>query len=478
MPTTPIKNQQTITAIDRIFELQKKEQYKIANSTAKERRAKLKKLQVALESTFNREMKDAAYKDFRKHEMEVELSEVFAVITALKHTSKNLKKWMRDKKVPTPISFFGFSSKVKYEPKGVVLIISPWNFAFNLSFIPLISAIAAGNAVILKPSEHTPHSSKLIKKIVESIFDEKEVAVIEGGVPETTHLLNKPFNHIFFTGAPSIGKIVMKAAAKHLTSVSLELGGKSPTIVDETADIDAAAARIAWAKGMNNGQICIAPDYVYVHKSVKDKFVKAYKEQVKVLYGDDPKSSPSYNRIVNERHFRRLNNYLEDAVSKGGTIEMGGTVDEKENYIAPTLVSNLKEESKLWQEEIFGPILPIRTFEDISEPIDYINAGEKPLALYIYSKHKGNIKNVENNTRAGGMVINYSATHYSNPHLPFGGSNNSGIGKGNGYYGFQAFSNAKAVQKHWSPIDGMKMLQAPYTPDKVKMMRSVTKWFS
>lgn len=474
--STALDVKQTIQEIDRIFQLQKKAQYQVANSTAKERCAKLKKLQVALETTFNQEIKEAGYNDFRKHELEVQMSEVFPTLGALKHTSKNLRRWMKDKKVATPMSGFGISGRIKYEPKGVVLIISPWNFPINLTFIPLISAIAAGNTVILKPSENTPHASRLIKKIVSSIFDEKEVAVIEGAVEETTHLLTKPFNHIFFTGAPSIGKIVMKAAANHLTSVSLELGGKSPTIVDATADIEAAAARIAWAKNLNNGQICIAPDYVYVHSSIRDKFVKTYKAKVKEMYGEDPKTSDSYNRIVNDRHFQRLNSYLKDAVEKGGKIELGGTVDAAENYVAPTLISGLEDDALLWKEEIFGPILPIRTFEDISEPIEYINQGEKPLGLYIYSKSKANTQNVINNTRSGAVVVNYSATQYSNPNLPFGGSNNSGIGKGNGIFGFQAFSNAKAVQNAW--YDGLKALYPPYTAEKLKLSNFITKWMS
>ncbi len=410
--------------------------------------------------------------------MEVQVSEIFPIIGAIKHTSKHLRRWMRDQVVPTPISSFGFSSRIKYEPKGVVLIISPWNFAFNLSFLPLVSAIAAGNAVILKPSENTPHSSRLIKKIVSSLFDESEVAVIEGAVPETTHLLTKPFNHIFFTGAPSIGKIVMKAAAKNLTSVSLELGGKSPSIVDQSADIKAAATRIAWSKSLNNGQVCIAPDYVYLHHSIKDKFIAAYKERINKMYGDNPEGSDSYNRIVNKRHFERLKNYLKDAEERGAQIDLGGVTNDEDNYISPTVVTELDASALLWQEEIFGPILPIRTFSNINEPIEYINSGEKPLALYIYSRNKKNIQNVENNTRAGGMVINYSATHYANPNLPFGGSNNSGIGKGNGYFGFQAFSNAKAVQRHWAPFDILKEFYPPYTKGKLKKFAFITKWLS
>lgn len=464
--------------IDRLFSLQLKEQYKVANTTSRDRVLKLNKLKKAICETYSQEIKTAVFNDLRKHEAEVELNEIFPVVTAIKHTVSKLGSWMQDKGVSTPISMFGFSHKIKYEPKGVVLIIAPWNFPINLSLIPLVSAIAAGNTVILKPSEHAAHSSASLKKIITSIFDESEVAVIEGGIPETTYLLEKPFNHIFFTGAPQIGKIVMKAAAKNLTSVSLELGGKSPTIVDETADLRKAASRIAWAKCVNNGQVCVAPDYILIHHSKKDEFVSLYKQEVLRMYGNDSKSSASYGRIINDRHFGRLNSYLQDAIEKGGKIELGGKVDQTDNYIEPTVISDLPEEALLWQEEIFGPILPIKTFKEIDEVLSYINKGEKPLALYIYSKNKKNIKHIVDNTRSGACAINYSVTHVANPNLPFGGSNNSGIGKGNGRYGFLAFSNAKGIQNFWSPFDSVKMFFPPYSESKSNLIHFVSKWLS
>jgi len=464
--------------IDRLFELQKRSQFRIARSTAKERILKLKNLKEAIAVTYNEEIKRAVYQDLRKHPTEVELNEIVPVIGAINHTVRYLHKWMRNKKVPTPINLFGFSHQIQYEPKGVVLIISPWNFPLNLALIPLVSAIAAGNAVILKPSEVSSQTSTVINKIVSSLFKDDEVAVIEGGIPTTSHLLKQPFNHIFFTGAPSVGKIVMKAAALNLTSVSLELGGKSPTIVDSTANIEKAAARIAWSKNLNNGQICIAPDYVLVHRSVKEKFLVAYREQVIKLFGEDPKQSDSYGRIINGRHFQRLKNYLEDAENKNGTIELGGTMDAAENYIEPTLISNLKEDALLWQEEIFGPILPIKAFDQLDDVIHEINKGEKPLALYIYSSNKDNIKKVISATRSGAAVVNYSATHYVNPYLPFGGSNNSGIGKANGFHGFKAFSNEKGIQKHWSPFDTIKLFYPPYTSRKDQLVKWVSKWLA
>ncbi|MEE9372149.1 MAG: aldehyde dehydrogenase family protein [Saprospiraceae bacterium] len=464
--------------ITRIFNLQKNNQYKVARTKAKERKAKIKKIKNAIQNTYREAIKEASFKDFKKHEAEVDLTEIFPIVASAKHTMGRLSGWMRDERVDTPLAQLGMSSWIKYEPKGVVLIISPWNFAFNLTFIPLISAIAAGNTVIIKPSENTSHSSALMKQIIDDIFHESEVAVIEGAIPETSELLKKPFNHIFFTGAPSIGKIVMKAAAEHLTSVSLELGGKCPTIVDKSANIKDAAAKIAWAKGMNNGQICIAPDYVYVHESVKDQFVSAYKKYTQDYYGTDIQDSDSYNRIVNDNHFRRLKGYMDDALAKDAVIEFGGNLDEKDNYVSPTVLSNLSDDALVWQNEIFGPILPIRTFKDIKEPVDFVNKGEKPLALYVYCKNKKNTNYVVNNTRSGGVVINHNAVHYFNNNLPFGGSNNSGIGKGMGIFGFRAFSNAKSIMKQWSPIDGMENFRPPFTNTKKKLIAFAVKYLT
>lgn len=465
--------------IDSVFDGLQANQYHIAETTTKERIKKLKALRHAFLHTYNRAIKDAVYKDLRKHEAETELSEVFPVVGAINFAIKNLRRWMRNKPVPTPPSLLGFSHGIYYEPKGVVLIIAPWNFPINLCMMPLVSAIAAGNVVVLKPSEVTPHSSAVVKEIIEDIFETNEVAVVEGAIPETTYLLKKPFNHIFFTGAPSIGKIVMKAAAENLSSVSLELGGKSPTIIDESADIDLAALRLAWAKNLNNGQICIAPDYVLVHESVKQKFVTAYKAKVEKLYGSDVSSSDSYGRIVSDRHYKRLVNYIGDAEEKNGEIILGGNYNEQDKFIEPTMIAGLSDDALLWQEEIFGPILPLRTFSKIEETITHINKGEKPLALYIYSKNRKNINAVIKGTRSGAVGVNYSATHYTNPHLPFGGVNNSGIGKASGHQGFLAFSNAKAIQKNWSSrLDFLKLIYPPYTATSVKLSRLISRYFS
>jgi len=458
-----------------VFNLQKSNQYTVANSSYNERIKKLNTLKKAIEVTFRKDIIDALQKDLGKPEVETEMTEIYQVIGDIKHAKKYLHKWMRNEKVKTPFSLLGSKSYIKYEAKGVCLIISPWNFPFNLTFGPLVSAIAAGNTAIIKPSEMTPNSSVLMKKIVETVFNENEVALIEGEVETSTALLELPFNHIFFTGSPMVGKIVTKAAAENLTSVTLELGGKSPTIIDKSANLKSTAKKIIWGKFMNCGQICVSPDYVLIEASIKEKFIKECKIALKDFYGNNPENSDSYGRIVTSKHFKRLNDALEDATSKNGTVEIGGTMDENSKYISPTIVSNLEENASLLTDEIFGPILPIVTYKTIEDAIIYINKKERPLALYMYSKSKANIKNVLNNTKSGGVCINNNVIHYSNHYLPFGGINNSGIGKSNGFYGFKAFSNERAVVKQFS-FGVIELLFPPYTGFKTKLARFTTKW--
>ncbi|MGB0930534.1 MAG: aldehyde dehydrogenase family protein [Chitinophagales bacterium] len=471
------KTNTNTTNVQQLFELQKANQYKVGNSTAKERIQKLDKLYVAVEKTYREEIKEAMYKDFKKHPSEVDLTEVYVVTSEIKHAKSHLKKWMRKQKVGTPLAMMGSSSWVHYEPKGVCLIISPWNFPLNLTFGPLVSAIAAGNTVIIKPSEHTPHTSALMKKIIEALFPSNEIAIVEGGIETSTELLELPFNHIFFTGAPSIGKIVMKAAAKNLTSVTLELGGKSPTIVDETANLEQAATRIAWGKFLNNGQICIAPDYIFVHESKKDEFVALVGKKLEGFFGANAAESKAYNRVVNGRHHDRVRSYLEDAVEKGANVKHGGTTNKSDaNYFAPTVVTDVPLDSTLMEKEIFGPILPVNPYTDLKEVIDHINANEKPLALYIYSKKRKTIDHIIQNTRAGGTCINNNDVHFFNVNLPFGGVNNSGIGKSHGFYGFQAFSNARGVYKQHIP-GALELLMPPYNDVKQKLIDLTIKWF-
>ncbi len=462
--------------LQNIFDKQKANQYEIANRNAKQRIAKIKQLQKAVEVEFRDAIREAVQKDLGKGKAEADLTEIFPVVAEAKHVASELKDWMEDQPVNTPLSLIGSRSWIKYEAKGVCLIVSPWNFPFNLTFAPLISAIAAGNTVIIKPSEHTPHSSAVMKTIVESVFSKDEVALLEGGIETASALLELPFNHIFFTGAPAIGKVVMAAAAKNLTSVTLELGGKSPTIVDETANINAAAKRITWGKFTNNGQICIAPDYVFVHESKKDALIQAIKNQLVSFYGEDTQASKDLSRMVNERHFDRVVSYINEAITKGARIVTGGTSSRNEKFIAPTVIENVPMDSDLMKNEIFGPVLPIFTYKDISEPLQYIRDNEKPLALYIYSTSSKNTNHIINNTRAGGTCINNNDIHFFNSYLPFGGSNNSGIGKGHGKFGFEAFSNARGIYKQMLP-SALEIMMPPYSNFKERLIALTVKWF-
>lgn len=461
--------------LERIFNLQKANQQKVANTGCRQRKAKLEKLrQVILK---NREqIREALYKDFRKPASEVDIIETYKTISDIKYAIAHLSGWMAPHKVGTPMSQIGTRSYIYYEPKGVVLIVSPWNFPINLTLGPLVSAIAAGNCIMIKPSEHTPYSSALMKKMIGELFDESEVALIEGDVTVATEILKLPFNHIFFTGSPETGKVVMKAAAENLASVTLELGGKSPAIVDASADLKIAARRIAVGKWLNNGQLCIAPDYVLVHESIAHEFLEELKKTLVAFYGEDSSISGSYNRIVNQHHFQRIEGYFKDAISKGAEVAFGGNANRVDNFFSPTIMTNISANSDLWQKEIFGPILPFVTYTNLQQPIDWINGKEKPLAMYIFSNNKRNTDHIIRNTRAGATCINHAGLHFFNENLPFGGVNHSGIGKANGFFGFQAFSNARAVLRQWARVNGADALMPPYTSKKQRMVDMMMKW--
>lgn len=461
--------------IHKIFQQQKENQLAVGNTSAKERKAKLRKLLTAVELTYRQAIQEALRNDFGKPKAEVDMTEIYPVVTEIKHAIGNLDEWLSKQYVKTPIGLLGSSSYIKYEPKGVCLILSPWNFPFNLSFGPLVSAIAAGNTVILKPSEFTPHISSLMRKMIAALFPTNEITLIEGGPETSKTLLALPFNHIFFTGSPTVGKLVMAAAAKNLTSVTLELGGKSPTVVDETADIKTAAKRIAQAKLANAGQICIAPDYVLVHRSKKAELIKHVAAAMKSFYGDAPAANPEYTRMVNERHAARIHSYIEEAALKGATV-LGGKTDVNQSYVQPTVVADLPLDCSLMTEEIFGPVLPVVAFNSLAEAIQMINAKEKPLALYIFSKSETNIQTVINNTRAGGTCVNHNALHFYNVNLPFGGSNNSGIGKAHGFFGFSEFTNARGVYQQHVP-GAIELLVPPYKSWKQKLIELTVKYF-
>ncbi|MCU0467984.1 MAG: aldehyde dehydrogenase family protein [Arcicella sp.] len=471
--TTEIINKTTEEYILQIFHQQRENAQNIANTDANTRIGKLRKI---LKWTLENEVAigEALFKDFKKNPAETNLGEILGVVGEIKHLIKHVRSWMKPQSVPTPMNMIGTSAHVKFEPKGVCLIISPWNYPFNLSIKPLVQAIAAGNTVILKPSEMIPHTSALINKMISELFESNEVAVIEGDAEVSQQLLAQPFNHIFFTGSPAVGKIVMSAAARHLTSVTLELGGKSPCIVDETANIKKTAEKIAWGKFINNGQTCIAPDYVLVHQKVKGELVEALKTSIKNMYGENAEQSDDYCRVVNDRHFKRLNGLLQEAIEKGANLQLGGQNNGSDNYIAPTLLTEVDDSMKIMQDEIFGPILPIVSYNSNEEAIQHIKNREKPLAMYINSGKESNIRFFMNNSSAGGTVINDSIIHYGHTEIPFGGVNNSGIGKSGGIWGFTEFSNQRAVLRQ--KFGTFKMIYPPYTPFVSKLIRFFVKY--
>ncbi len=465
--------------LQEIFDLQKSQQQKMADLNYRQRKERICRIIKAMRD-YKSQITEALAKDFSKSSWEVSLSELLPVIHEAKYTMRHLKRWMKSKKVSNPIVFIGSQSCIRYEAKGVVLIISPWNYPFNLTFGPLISAIAAGNTVIIKPSEMTPHISALMGKIIKDIFLPEEVYLFEGGLEVAQELLKLPFNHIFFTGSPQVGKVVMQAASNNLASVTLELGGKSPTIVDETANLDLAATKIVWSKFMNNGQTCVAPDYVYVHEDVKEKLTHKIQQKIDSFYGDTSekkKESRDYCRIVNIQHFQRLKALLDDAKNNQGVISSGGVMDQEDRYIEPTLVTNVTKDAKIMQEEIFGPILPILGYRNLEELIQYITQQEKPLALYIFSKNKKNINKIISNTRAGGGCINDCITHYLHSGLPFGGSNNSGIGKAHGWFGFESFSNARSILRQRTAYSMAQLLLPPFNKLKYQLTAITLRYF-
>ncbi|WP_400075110.1 aldehyde dehydrogenase family protein [Winogradskyella sp. R77965] len=459
-----------------LFSKQKQNQYNIGNSTHSKRIKKLSTLQRAIEITYREQIKEALYKDLKRPLVESDLVAIYLVIKEIKHAKANLHRWLKNQKAKTDIVLLGTKSWVKYEPKGVCLIISPWNYPINLTFSPLVAAIAAGNTVIIKPSEISRHCSELMATIIKDLFEEGEVALVQGNADVAQHLLKLPFNHIFFTGSIAVGKIVMTAATKHLTSVTLELGGKSPVIIDEYVDIKLAVKTVAWLKHFNCGQTCIAPDYIFIQEKFLESFITHYKYYINEFYSTDALNSESYGRIINNKHFDRLKTYIDEAKALEAKFLIEGEVNDDERFIGPTVISDLKQESLLMQEEIFGPILPVKTYDKKEEIIHYLKDKDKPLALYVYSKSKSFINYIINNTRAGTTCINGNGIQFSNHHLPFGGSNSSGIGKAHGFYSFKAFSNERSVLKRYA-TGPITLLFPPYTNFKEKLARLTVKWF-
>lgn len=456
-----------------VLALQKTALLRLSTSSASERVAKLRKIESYL-MDHKSDLCDALYQDFKKPASEVLIAEMLGVKREINHTIKHLKSWMKPQSVSTPLMLLGTKGLVQYEAKGLCLIISPWNYPFNLSICPLVHAIAAGNAVILKPSELSPATSAFIQKMISFLFDKSEVAVFEGAADVSTFLLEQKFDHIFFTGSPAIGKVVMAAAAKHLTSVTLELGGKSPAIVGPEVNTEEAAAKIAWGKFLNNGQTCIAPDYLYVHEKNYFSFLKSIEATVEQFYGKSIEKSKDYGRIVNRRHFDRIVSLLDDAKEKGAQVLFGGATNPDDCFIAPTVLINCSPDMRILQEEIFGPILPVISFKDETQITEEIRQGDKPLALYVFSTNLEFNQYILDHTSSGTSVVNDCLIQFGHNELPFGGVNHSGIGKSGGHYGFIEFSNQKSVV-----IQRTNLLKNFYPPYGVKvrwMIDFVLKW--
>lgn len=413
------------------------------------------------------DIKDALKKDLNKAPFEAYASEIGIVLEEIKYTIRHLKAWIKPQKARTPLAHFLSSSKIRPEPYGISLIMSPWNYPFQLTFAPLIGSMSAGNCSIVKPSAYSPATSAIIARIIKECFDEEYIAVIEGGREANQALLEEKFDYIFFTGSVSVGKTVMKAAAEYLTPVTLELGGKSPCIVDRYVNLDLAAKRIVWGKFMNAGQTCVAPDYLLVHKSVKKELFSHMERYIKTFYGQDPCSNPDFPRIISERHFKRLLGFLER-----GDIVTGGRYDPSRLVIAPTLIDNITWEDPVMQEEIFGPILPSLEFDDLAGVISMMSSRPKPLALYLFTSNKENESRIMEGISFGGGCVNDTIIHLATPHMPFGGVGESGMGGYHGKASFDTFSHKKSILKKSCLFD-INLRYPPYSDSKLSLVKKV-----
>jgi aldehyde dehydrogenase (NAD+) len=439
--------QDVFAEIERIFALQQLYQWDVKASSADDRKAKLKKLKSVVE-TLADEIVAAVKQDTRKPENEIKVTEILNVIANIDRNINNLDEWMKPVEV-VPSQNKNDQASIVYEARGVCLILGPWNFPLGLVMGPLAAAVAAGNCCMVKLTDLCPATASVAAKIIKQAFAENEVALFEGGVDVATALLDLPFNHIFFTGSTRVGKLVMAAAAKHLATVTLELGGKSPVIVDEGADVKKIAADLAAAKQFNGGQACISPDYVFIREQQKGALIEEFQAKVRQnLYREDGSiKKENIAQIVNDQNFSRIKKLVDDALAKGARIVVGGTLEQADRTIHPTMLTDVTPDMQIMQEEIFAPIVPVLTYKTIDEVIGYISGRAKPLALYIYSNNKSNIDKLLSRTSSGGVTINGFFSHYLENQLPFGGVNQSGMGSYHGVFGFKAFSHERGIYK-------------------------------
>ena len=422
----------------------------------------LRKLQSAVKSNENL-FNEAMKKDMNKNPSEVYMTETGIVLEELRFHIRHLSRWMQDKRVKTPMAQFPSKSFISPEPYGIALIMAPWNYPIQLCLEPLIGAISAGCTAVVKPSAYASATSNAIAQVLRSIYPEEYIAVVEGGREQNTALLEEKYDYIFFTGSPTVGRLVMESAAKNLTPVTLELGGKSPVIVDKTADVGLAAKRIAFGKVLNAGQTCVAPDYLFIHRDVKDEFIILYKLALAKFFPGD--TVQDMNTIINEKHFERITGLLDS-----GKIVEGGKTERERKFVEPTLLDEVKLDSPIMQEEIFGPILPMITYEDIGECIDYIVKHPKPLALYLFTKDSDIEKQVLNKCSFGGGCINDTIIHLATTHMGFGGVGNSGMGNCHGKKSFDTFTHYRSIVKKANWLD-IPIRYRPYSKKRDKLMR-------
>ena len=435
------RNPSTIE-LNRIFQLQSEYQWVVKRSTAAQRIETLKRLKAAIQS-HEQEVRDALYKDLRKSADNAN-TEILGCYGDIDHTIENLAEWMKPVDIPSSPGLEGTRARVTYEARGIVLLFGPWNFPFNLIFQPLTAILAAGNCALVKPNEMSPNIIKVTAAIIREVFEEREVAVFEGGIELANQLLELPVNHVFFTGSPAVGKIVMAAAAKHLASVTLELGGKNPVVVDKTANIQDAAAKVAVWRNVNNGQVCLCPENVWVPEQHKEAFIATVEATYQAMFYEEGKlNADATGQIVDERNLQRVQGYIDDACNRGANLVCGGKIENRS--IHPTLLTHVPEDAKILGEEVFGPILSIFTYNHIDEVISSLQKQPKPLALYLFSESEEFVEQMLANTSSGGVTVNDLAMHYLEGNLPFGGVNTSGIGRYHSIHGFKELSHERSV---------------------------------
>ncbi len=433
-----------MTEIERVFDLQRRHKWTVKNSTAAERKAKLERLKKAV-MEHAAAIRQALHSDLRKPEAEAS-GEIGSVENDINDAVEHLESWMAPTEISPAPMFAGARARIVYEARGVCLVFGPWNFPFQLLFEPLVPIIAAGNTAILKPNELAPATSRISAEIVRAVFDEREVAVFEGGIELAQELLALPVDHIFFTGSPKVGRVVMGAAARHLSSVTLELGGKCPVILDETTDLAAAAATIAAARCYNSGQVCLCPDIAWVPEAKRDALVGHLESAVRsMLYPRGELDKNVFGRMVDRRNFERVKGYVDDALQCGARVAFGGTSEAADLTIHPTVLLDVPANARIMQEEVFGPVLCIRSYREADEVCSALQSGGKPLAMYIYSNDPGFVDRVVRQTSSGGVTVNGWAMHWFEPQLPFGGVNESGIGRYHGVHGFREVSHERSV---------------------------------